>query len=120
MKQNYYNLILNNYRHDIRKTWGVIKSLIGRTNDKTGLSDTFKINNTSINDPQIIANEFCIFFTNVGINYANNIPASKYTFDKYMGNKSTQNIYLAPTDPYEISRIINSFKRKHSSGHDMV
>ena len=61
-KLKLYNETFVKYRHDIRKTWGVINSLIGRTNDKTGISETFKINNVPINDPQTIANEFCNFF----------------------------------------------------------
>ena len=35
-----------------------------------------------------------------------------------MGHKSQQSMFLAPTDPYEISTLINSLKHKNSSGHD--
>ena len=73
-KQVYYHELLTKYKHDIRKTWGVINSLIGRSNDKTGISETFKINNTQTNDPKIISNEFCNFFTNIGKKYASEIP----------------------------------------------
>ncbi len=60
-KIKFYKETFVKYRHDIHKTWGVINSLIGRTNDKTGISETFKINNIPINDPQTIATEFCNF-----------------------------------------------------------
>ena len=52
-KSTFYNELFIKYRHDIRKTWGVINSLIGKTNDKSSISETFKINNAPINDPRI-------------------------------------------------------------------
>jgi hypothetical protein len=119
-KAIYYDELFTKYKHDIRKTWGAINSLIGRTKDKTGISDTFKINNKQISDPQTISNEFCNFFTNIGKQYANDIPPSKFTFDQFMRNKSQQNMFLAPTDPYEVSKLIESLKSKNSSGHDGI
>ena len=38
-------------RHNIRKTWGVLNSLIGRINDKTSISETFKIDDKNVTDP---------------------------------------------------------------------
>ena len=35
-----------------------------------------------------------------------------------MGNKSNLNMFLSPTDPYEVAKLIDSLKRKNSSGHD--
>ena len=73
-KHNYYDELLQMYQYNTRKTWGVINTLIGRTNDKTTISDTFKINNSSIDDPEQVSNEFCNYFTNIGKQYANKIP----------------------------------------------
>jgi hypothetical protein len=64
-KLTYYNELFNKYQYNIRKTWGVINSLIGRTNDKTTISDSFKVNNENITDPNKIANEFCNFFLQI-------------------------------------------------------
>ena len=62
------------YRHDISKTWGVINSLIEQTNDKTGKSETLKINNVPSIDLQTTTNEFCVCSKNIGTQNANNIP----------------------------------------------
>ena len=35
-----------------------------------------------------------------------------------MGNKSNLNMFLSPTDPYEVAKLIDSLKHKNSSGHD--
>ncbi|KAK2146651.1 hypothetical protein LSH36_591g01042 [Paralvinella palmiformis] len=38
-----------------------------------------------------------------------------------MRNKSKKlSMFLAPPDPYEISRLTDSLKRKNSSGHDGI
>jgi len=119
-KQNYYDKLLLKYKHDIRKTWGVINSLIGRTNDKTTISESFKINNQNISDKSIIANEFCNFFSTIGQKYANEIPNSQFNYDYYMNNKQQASMFMSPTDPYEIVKMIDLLKRKNSSGHDKL
>ncbi len=120
VKFNYYDELLQNYQHNIKKTWGVINSIIGRSNDKSSISDTFKISNKAVTNPSVIANEFCTFFTNIGIKYANEIQPSKVPFDNYMKNKSERNMFLSPTDPTEICKLIDSLKNKHSCGHDGI
>jgi hypothetical protein len=109
-KLKYYDELLQMYKYNTRKTWGVINSLIGRTNDKSTISDTFKINNISVNDPEQVSNEFCNFFTNIGKKYANEIPNSKLPHTHYLFNKVQHNIFMAPTDPHEIAKFIYSLK----------
>ena len=60
-KEQYFNDLLGQYKQDIRKTWGVVNTLIGRTNDKTSISEKFKIQNKITNDANYISNEFCNF-----------------------------------------------------------
>ena len=61
-KQEHYKNLFQKHKYDIKKTWRVINSLIGRTNDKSTISNTFKINNKTVTDDQKISNEFCNFF----------------------------------------------------------
>lgn len=119
-KENYYNELFNKYKHDIRKTWGAINTLIGRTNDKSTITDTLKIDNQIVTDKTKISNEFCNFFTNIGMKYANDIPVAKFNHNHYMRNKNKNNMFMAPTDQYEVIKMIDSIKRKNSSGHDKI
>ena len=96
----------------------MINTLISRTNDITSISDTFKINGNLVSNPQMISNELCDFITNIGKKYSDAIPPAKYSCDHYLRNKSSKNMFLSPTDPFEITHIINSLKNKNSSGHD--
>ena len=79
-KQKYYFDLLNNYQHDTRKTWGVLKSLIGKQNDKSGITEFFKIGKENVTNPDKIANGFCEFFTEVGQTYTDKIPKPNVKF----------------------------------------
>lgn len=119
-KQNYYNELFSKFSQDSRKTWSVINTLIGRNNNKTSISDSFKINNISNTNNKEIANGFADYFTNIGMDYAQAIPKSKHSETHYMKNRNNNNMFMAPTDIYEIGQIIDQLKRKQSTGHDNI
>ena len=122
-KSEYYAQLFQDHKYDIRKTFKVINQIIGKTNNKSSIAQTFKVNDTDITDPQKIAQQFCHFFTNIGPKYANDIPPSINTSDHYLKLNSHPNIntiFLAPTDPDEISKILKTMKSKTSSGHDNI
>ena len=120
MKQTYYNDLFQKYKHNIRETWGLINTLIGRNNGKSTLATSFKINDTDVTNPKQIADDFCSFFTNIGSKYANDIPKSKFEYSKFLKNKSKDSMFIVPTDATEIVKIIDSMKNKNSSGHDCI
>ena len=51
-------------------TLNLLKNMIGKNNDKSGIPLHFKHNNAIIKDPYQLSNAFCNFFTNVGPNHA--------------------------------------------------
>jgi hypothetical protein len=83
MKQKRADLF-NKYANDIRQTWKLLKTLIGRENNKTSISERFKINNGITSDRQTIANSFCDYFSTVGNKYASQIPPSKKKSEAYL------------------------------------
>ena len=119
-KQKYYTDLLYAYKNDIKNTWKTVNSLLARTNDKTAVSDIFRYEDITISDPNIIANEFCKYFTNIGPEYASAIPKAQKTYDVYLKNRIAQSIFLSPTDPNEIQKIVMSLKPKKSCGHDNI
>ncbi len=119
-KLSHYSQLLNNYKYDIRKTWGVINNLVGRSNDKSSISETFNISQKVTTDHKEIAEGFCNFFTNVGTEFSNKIPTAKYKYDHYMRDRNQSSMFMAPTDNYEVLKMITSLKSKNSSGHDNI
>ena len=43
-----------------------MREIIKKTHDKSGISDTFIIENIETSDPTLIANGFCDYFTHIG------------------------------------------------------
>ena len=120
-KYNYFEALLSEYQADIRKTWRVLNVITGRANDKTSCTDAFKVNGNSITNKKDIANEFCTYFSNIGKQYAEEIPPSRKTSKSYLTSEpNSKSIYFNPTDPFEIQKIIKSFKAKKSCGDDGI
>ena len=109
-------------KYNIQKTWNILKTLIGKNNNKSGISDTFKIDNTIIKNASKISNKFCEYFSDIGNQFASKIPKPDKPFHHYLNHNTNyqRSIFMSPTDPEEISRIIASLKCKNSSGHDGI
>ena len=123
-KKNYYTEIFYKYKNDIRKTWRTLNSISGRSNDKSSLNDTFIINTNVTKYHTDIANGFCKYFSEVGKTFAEKIPLAKHSFDQhdqYLGqDQHGRSLFLSPTDPQEIKKILVSLKPKQSCGHDGI
>ena len=79
------------------------------------------VNGNPITDKTQIANEFCTYFANIGKQYAEAIPPSRKTSKSYVTTApNPKSLYFNPTDPFEINKIIRSFKAKKSSGDDGI
>jgi len=58
-----------------------MNSITSRTRSKHSIDEIFCINtNSVITDPNLIANKFNYFFTNIGNNFAKNISPSSKNF----------------------------------------
>ena len=117
-KVHYYNDLFNKYRHDIRNTWKVLNSVIGKQSDKSGISKIFNINDTITADPADIAESFCNFFSDVGPKYAASIPPAQQNSTHYLQLKNSRfprSIFLSPTDSTEIADILNKLKPKNGN-----
>ncbi len=73
-KEIYFGTLLNQYHNDIRMTWKIIRPTLGKCRDKIEVSTTFRVRTSNISDPNITAEEFCKYFTNVGKATAATIP----------------------------------------------
>ena len=122
-KQNYYHELFLQYKHNIKKTWGVIRTLISKNKDKPNISNSFKLETYETDDPKIIANGFCEFFTNVGANLSAKIAEPNLQYDTYLKQchvATTNNFFMMPTDPLEIESTIRLLKPKKSAGNDHI
>ena len=121
-KHLYYKDLFQQLRHDMKKTWKTINSMIGKTNDKSNTSQIFKHGNATISGLNEISNGFCEYFTNVGPSLANKIPNANRSASFYLNSRrpNPTSLFMAPTDKDEIQSIISSLKPKDSAGHDNI
>ena len=60
-----------------KKVWNLLKTMIGKNNDISGIPLHFKNNNDINTNSDQIANALCNYFTNVGPKYAKSMHQSK-------------------------------------------
>jgi len=120
-KKKYYEGQINTFKNDSYKLWQVLKDIIGKSNDKTSsISDQFKINGALENDPTKIANGFCSFYTGLGKNLAAKIPIVNKKYSDYLPERSEKSFFIAPTNEFEIYKIIGNLKPKKSASDDGI
>ena len=73
-ERNYYKEQLEINEHDLRKSWNVIKDIIGK--EGKNKSAKFIIDNKTSTDSYEIANHFINYFFNVGTNLASKIHSN--------------------------------------------
>ena len=90
-KQNYYNDKFIESSQNLRKTWNLIREVIGRKKNKVNIPDYFKNNGKTITGYLNIAEGFNDFFSSIGPELANKIPSSDVHFSKFLGPRVQNN-----------------------------
>jgi hypothetical protein len=119
MKIQYYNTLLEENKYNIKKSWSILKVAIGKRNDKSSLPEEFKINNNSVTDRSIIANNFNEYFANIGPKTYQSIPISEAKFTDYLPAPLSKSMFLDPVDMFKVVETTNKLKTKTSSGYEI-
>ena len=69
----YYQHQFDQYKNNIKNTWGVIKELANRSPMKNILPQYFIVDREILTDKHVIANRLNTFFTNIGPKFASQI-----------------------------------------------
>ena len=65
-KMNHYAQEFDKYKHDIRKTWDTLKTILNKSCNKRELPHHFVINGIHCSDSKAIADNFNLYFTSIG------------------------------------------------------
>ena len=114
-KKQYYADQLTLCRNDMKHTWKVINNALNKTKKST-LIPFLKIDDNNIDDPNIMAESFNSYFSQIGENLARNIPDTNKPFNEFLLRPNTSSIFFAPTDSSEIINIVNNLKTHNSPG----
>ena len=108
-ERKHFHDILLEHKSNLKKSWQVIKAVINKRK-YTPVNSKFKVNGTTTNDGNVIANKFNTFFVNVGTVLAKSItPTDKNPVD-YIQQDIINTLYFDPVTENEICKIIGSLK----------
>ena len=119
-KKNYFKEKFDMHRNNGKKTWETINEILKNKNKKTTVTDTFIASNgVPCTDNTDIANNFNIYFTNVGNTLAANLPQTDNDPIELI-EPNPDNFFCVPTTPAEINNINLHSKSKKSTGFDNI
>ena len=104
-KSIYYHGQFNEVKGNIKGTWKIINSMLGKTH-KTQ-NNSFKTQAGITNDSNLISNMFNDYFTNIATEVTNKIPPTETSFDAYLPNHNHPRIVWNPVTEHEIKKIVS-------------
>ena len=121
-KLNYFNNKCLEYKQNSRKLWQLINQDINKTNRKSQVIESLRVDNLLRYSPMEITKGFCDHFANVGKRYSDRVQPPRVLVETYNEkiNMSDNSMFLSPTDKEEIKSIIMNLPAKNSSGHDEI
>ena len=120
-KQEYYFKTFTAQKRDMKKTWKTIDETLNRRKNKNKFPSEFIVNNRSITDHKEIADQFNIFFSNIGSTLSDSIEINDNTLDftDYLNNPTEHRFnFNRITESETLS--IDKLKSKNSSGKDEI
>ena len=72
-EKEHYQHCFTRCANNLKKTWSIIKEVLNK-NKSSKINDTFKYNNQTTSDKNVIANKFNEYFVNIGSTLAATIP----------------------------------------------
>ena len=106
----------------MKKTWKTIDETLNRRKNNSKFPSEFIVNNRSITDHKEIADQFNIFFSNIGSTLSDSIEINDNTLDftDYFNNPTEHRFNFNTITESETLSIINKLKSKYSSGKDEI
>ena len=117
-KQHYHDLMIK-YKDNMKKSWGVIKSIIYNHKTTPPQSKFKSSNGEIITDKNVISQQFNDFFINIGPNLAKNIPNVKAGPKNYLGQALKETLFLDPVTCDETRSLLVSLKNT-ATGYDEI
>lgn len=119
-KKQHYTSLLNRHKKDSRATWRTINELLGKRKPNNQIP-SLEINNKTITDPTLIANEFNSYFSNIASDLVSKLNKRNVkNFSNYLNRQSSNSFFLKPTTASEIQDVLKSLKNKLSAGIDGI
>ena len=118
-KKNYYAKCFRNIKSDMKTAWQNINNILNKT--KTQFPKKLKLNAQLLTDRFKIANQFNIFFVNIGTKCIENIVTlPNKSYKDYLTSPCETSFNFTPITEDDINIIILKLNSKMSSGRDGI
>ena len=119
--QYYFNTFISQ-KNNMKKTWKTIDETLNRGKNKTNFPSEFIVDQKIIADHKEIADNFNVFFANIGakLSAGNNQSNCAQSYSDYLNNPTPHRFTLSTINESYILSIINKLKNKNSSGNDEI
>lgn len=118
-KKRYYSRYFMQHSSNSRKQWQMINKLLNRGKTKQSTMKLINEQGQTIKDPRSVSENFNHYFTSIaehlktGIRSDNTTTPTHHT--TFLGPATTHSIFINPTDPTEVNKIICALKNKTTS-----
>ena len=119
-KKLYYDNQFTKFTNDSKKTWSMLREIIGNKKSKEQIPAYFQHNGKIISDYLEIANGFNNFFANIGPKLASEISTSSANFQTFMPEISSNSFRFSRISEIDILHTCKQMKPKLSSGADFI
>ena len=119
-KRMYYKHIFDQFKYDMKKTWAILSDILNRKAINP-LPDMMTIQGHECSDKKVIAEQFNIFFTTMGMqNVHRDNVHDRHSFRNYLTHQTETNFSFHMIDNNATVRMIKSMKMSQSKGHDGI
>ena len=108
-KKLYFNANFEKAQKNPKKTWELIRKAIGSDPKKSKISK-ITVQGLSIEDPNVIPDEFNKFFAKAARNVVNSIGETNIKPESFLKNNNAPTLEFSSTSPGEIVDIIRGFQ----------
>jgi hypothetical protein len=108
-KKSFYEWSLNNAKNDMKKSWALIKKLIGR-NTKHKTIKNIIVDGEVIENERLVAEHFNNFFVDVAKGLDSQIPQAQVSPYDSVNVNVPYSFFIEPVTPCEIINIITKLK----------
>ena len=121
-RQYYFTTKCRENKNNTKKLWQLINKTTGKINDKTSIIDYLNSDGVQLHNPEDITNIFGNYFATVGSRFADKIAKPSRNVDEYLRaiRSNEKSIFLQPTTPQEVQKLIQNLPNKRSSGYDGI
>ena len=117
----YYSEKFTQCKSDLKETWRLVREVsCSKARQRDKIPDFFRYKNNILREPQEIADNFNKYFTEIGPDLANKIPASEKTFSEFLGAKSDLDFKFCELSDTRLLNFIKRMKPKTSFGEDLI